>query len=157
MFKYLVTALSISLTALGSTLNENQEITCYAIESTSNEFGILRINLKSNTLIGSFYGAGIGDTISTRELIEYSETTIANLKKRDKSCSPVKTIVSKESARTAYLADSCGVDDPTALISFSGLVFNMDFVKKAGSMNVKNYFYDGSVFSERSYSFSYCF
>jgi hypothetical protein len=157
MFRYLVVALSISLTALGSTLNENQEITCYAVESTSNDFGILRIHLKSNTLIGSFYAAGIGDTIYTRELIEYSETTIANLKKRDKSCSPVKTIVNKESARTAYLADFCDVDDPTALISSSGLVFKIDFVKKAGSMNIKNYFYDGSIFSERSYSFSYCF
>ncbi len=133
-----------------------KEITCYAIESESNEFALVRLNFEVNSVITTVYGASDGDTLVAREIVEYSDSTIGNLPKAQ-TCFPVHGTQDGILSQTIRFADSCAVMDPTGFVTSVGIKYKIDLTRRKGELNVKSYFFDGSIFAERNYSFYSCF
>ena len=156
-FLFLVTmGLACSSVAGQSVSMLKREATCYAIESISNEFTLVRLNLENNEVVSTIYGSGVGDTLVAHELVEYSETKIGNMDKIG-TCYPVKTDTDKGFPHIFHFANACSVNDPAGLIFSVGIKYKLDVLNRTGHLNVKSYFYDGTVFEERQYTFYNCF
>lgn len=152
----LAAALSCVTSAAGLKPQLKKDVTCYAMESISNDFVLVRMNLENHSVVATVYGSDHGDMLTAREMVEYSDTMIGNMEKAG-SCYPVMETEEAGLAKVVRFADSCTVKDTSSLVTSVGVKYKMDVINRSGSMNVKSYFFDGAVFSERNYTFYSCF
>ncbi len=133
------------------------KLTCFALEKTSNDFGVVDLNFLTNEVRATFYIAGLGENSSTRIMTEYDKQIIANLEKAG-CCDPVQKLIRVHgSIKGIEFSDGCLVKDPTQTVFSSRIAYKIDFSRSSGNMSVKNYDGDTKLYSERKYFLYHCF